>query len=150
MGVDTFIKANKVLFLRTMCIMGEDSVSRRILKTRANLFNDDMVPSSANVNFSPVFEMLNASIHLGLYRESMSFIMGEGFYSKSSWKEMVWRHAWEVDMKDMQFNDIFLSSNMLYKSVMGENFYLTWWVLSDLRCISMNVCENMSKIGSWM
>ena len=98
-NICTYIKAKKVLFVRSICIMNDQEICKDVFISRANTFNDNIASGSDNCNFSPVFSILNACIDLGLYNEAMGLILGDRWYDKNTWKNMVWVNVWRYDRK---------------------------------------------------
>ena len=89
-SIDRYIQVKKLLFLRTITVMDENSVCKRILQARANEYGMNMVKSRINENSSPVFDLLNNCADAGMIDICMNMIMNGHIYSKELWKRMVW------------------------------------------------------------
>ena len=74
MSLDRFIQGKKLVFLRTMLVLEDDAICKRVLIERANEYALDVNKSKANEYDSPIFEILNTSWDVGLYETCMSMI----------------------------------------------------------------------------
>ena len=84
--LEVFIYVKKLLFLRTISVLGDNCVYKIIGRMRANKFNNDIASGMINTYHSTVFDILKTSILFGVYNESMRMLNGEAFYTKAQWK----------------------------------------------------------------
>ena len=95
---------------------------------------------------SPTFEILRSSINLNLYDEIMNMTHRNHVMSKSNWRALVTKRAWQIE--DIFWNHqirIFRMNNYLVK-LNGNPRYLTWWFMSDIWPNKMRMCDDMARI----
>ena len=51
------------------------------------------------IYYRPTFEMLNASIDVNMFSNSMAVISVDAFYYKTRWKSSVWDRTWEYEKR---------------------------------------------------
>ena len=66
MRLEIVIYARKVMFLRTILCMGDDSIYRRVLMERLRQFLVDPVAASRNAYFSPLYDILRVTVMFGM------------------------------------------------------------------------------------
>ena len=94
MSLDRFIQGKKLMFLRTILVLENDAICKRILKERSLEFFQNIPRARMNENDSPVFEILNVCIDTDLYETCMNMIHRDHFYTKEEWKKLVWNAVW--------------------------------------------------------
>ena len=146
LSIDRCIQVKKLLFLRTITIMEEDSICKTILKCRAESFRVDINTRGTNNNDSPIYDILNTSIEVGLHDVCMNMILNDHYYSKENWKRIVWENVWSREEDDV---------SIMYKQpgrrcdmfdVIDQPYYLIWWIISDINPKLMGMCETMASI----
>ena len=147
MDIINYVRAKKLMLLRNVCVMKDGATVKRVLVERANVFNNDISISTQNKNFSPVFETINTSIDFDLYNECMAMINNDAYYSKIQWKEVVWGKAWAAERHNRNYQLLMNRDRYIFDSALGDDGYLSWWLLADLRICEIWVCETMAKIG---
>ena len=61
MSIDRYIQVKKLLFFRIITVMNDNSICKRILRNRANEYNNDRNKSRINECDGPIFDILNNS-----------------------------------------------------------------------------------------
>ena len=146
MRVEMFIYVRKLLFLRTITVMDDDVVYKKLLLSRARQFDSDITKYEINSSCSPIFEILRVSILFGIYRETMMMICGTHVYSKVGWKNLVWKHAWQIEEDDWRLRcSYFPSLSGIYR-IMDNPQYMIWWQISDKNTSIMRECETMVRM----
>ena len=119
---------------------------KRLLKSRAEKFNENIGLNIQNNHRSPIYEILKISYNFGIYNCLMKLIFGRTHMNKNQWKFKVWEIAWKVE--ESYWNQIFTihkKSELLHKTLPNPG-YLTWWHVSDLSPDMMRYCEDMAKL----
>ena len=143
MNIVLFIKARKVIFIRTILMMEEKMPIRKILMERINEF----VPDSENQWDSPIKQILQYCHELGVLPSLRTMASCTHItMSKYMWKKLVWDKAWEVEKVQwsevMQYN----SRLDLIKLTVTSPAYSIWWSLADANQNYMRRSEVMVKL----
>ena len=85
LSIDKFIQVKKLLFLRTMSILDESAICKKILTVGTQKYIDDVAKCKINAYNSPIFDMLKVAESVGLLGECINMIMNGHFYSKEGW-----------------------------------------------------------------
>ena len=144
--LEVLILIRKVLFLRTILVMDDSDVIKKVLVERVKKFVDNIDTAAMNIHSSPVFEMLLAANRLNMIDEVISFVAGTKIWSKSAWKDLTWKRGWEISDT---MNGIKLASHKeldLLRLVTDRIAYSVWWVIADYRPDCIYFCETMIKI----
>ena len=132
MSLDRLIQVKKLLFLRTILVMKDDDINKRILIKRTNDFANNIETSSANKNKSPIYEILITSIQAGLYDICLRMINTGCHYSKQEWKKLVWEKIWLKEDEDCTVLYKQPHQKFLLFEIINKPYYLVWWYLADL------------------
>ena len=62
LSIDRVIQIKKLMFLRTILVMEDDDICKRILFNRAKVFADNLEMSRQNAHYSPIFDIVDISI----------------------------------------------------------------------------------------
>ena len=89
LSIDRFIKVKKLLFLRTILVMSDDAICKRMLVHKAAVYTEHQFISSRNEVDSPIFEILNVCKEFGILDKCVDMINGGCYLSKFEWKTMV-------------------------------------------------------------
>ena len=141
-SIDRYIKVKKLLFLRTILVMQEGCVCKRILVARVGIYRDNPNRCVTNENSSPIFDILNACLDFGILDKCLNMIDRGCPYSKLEWKEYIWDLAWR--MEDVDYNNS--NNGSLMYCVIERPLFLVWWMLSDLIPSMTRTCESMAKL----
>ena len=142
MRLENFICVKKLLFLRTTVVREETCVYKRVLLSRADVFNNDIRKGIENLKDSPIFEILRISVIYKLYDEVMRMIHGTVLFSKEAWKNRVWKTEWAIENEDWAYRLTMFKSVIRVKRTSGE----IWWFPSDKWPKHMKCCEIMAKL----
>ena len=92
---------------------------------------------------SPVFEMLNVSKDLGLFKIVRDITP---LVSKRAWSKIIWERVWTLEDADWKASNVIFRENNLLALTVGKTRYMTWWRISDLDYSLIKMCETMAKI----
>ena len=146
MDLFTYICIKKLIFVHTIVRLNDDSMVKMLSRTRAKTFNENVRIGLQNAHKSPLFEIFKVSHNFGLYDDTMRMIFGVTVYSKSQWRDKIWKIAWDMEDRYWVHNAIlYRNENLLFKTTLNPR-YLTWWHLSDLIPSLMRVCEDMARM----
>ena len=95
--IEIFVYVKKLLFVRSIAVLDNDSIYKQIFVRRLEDFNDDEVKCCENVHMSPTFDIMRVAIIFGLELEVNRLMSGTASYSKTQWKKIVWSRAWEIE-----------------------------------------------------
>ena len=146
LSLDRYIQGKKMMFLRSILVLDDDAICKRILIRRSLEFAQNTTVASLNRNNSPIFEIMKTSMEMGMFDICMNMIHRAHFYTKAQWKKLVWKAVWDKEDEDC---------NILYKqnrevpmlfNVIDKTYYLIWWIISDKHPNLMRMCEKMSAI----
>ena len=144
--LEILILIRKVIFVRSIMVMGENETTRKVLIDRANKFCSDPEVTSRNSHKSPVFEILIAALRLNMFNEVMNHILGKRVWSKKAWKDFTWKKGWELN--DAR-NDVKLPHHKeldMIHCVSDKISYSVWWSISDAKPEYVYFCETMIKL----
>ena len=144
--LEIFVYIKKMLFVRTLAIMNDDALYKRIFLRRYLEFNDNMGQGMVNQLQSPTFDILRISYIFGLYEEVGLMMQGLRYYSKKQWRDMVWSKAWTLENQDWQYRVNLFRSMEHIKVVCNCVNTLVWWQIGDMSKEMMVSCETMSKL----
>ena len=146
MSLYTYILMMKLMFVYSIISMEDDTSLRQILKERSIDFDNNLERGMMNNLRSPTFEILKASVNLGLYEDVMNMIHRNHTRSKFEWKKVVMKKAWQMEDRFWTHqNFAFKMKNLLVKTV-KHAWYLTWWFLSDICPQKINICDDLARI----
>ena len=147
MRLETLIYAKKVMFLRTILCMAEDTIYRRVLMERLRQFLADPIAASANIHFSPLFDILRITAMFGMMNMTINMANNTHVYSKVCWKKEVWLNAWKVENEEWGFTTALFPDTHYLKSVLCDaREHLIWWEISNRCPESMHMCENIAAM----
>ena len=146
MSLDRVVQVKKLMFLRTILVMEDDDVCKRILIARAHEFSEDVDKGRMNVNCSPIFDILSVSIQVGVYDTCMRMILNGCYLSKAEWRKCVWKKVWAMEDDDCCIMYKQPHQNYLLFNVTDKPYYLVWWILADLYPTKLGMCETMAAL----
>ena len=85
MRLENFIYVKKMLFVRTILVLTEESIYRTIFIKRTMKFMENIPEGIVNQRDSPVFDILKVALVFGLLDDIMHMIAGTRFYEKTEW-----------------------------------------------------------------
>ena len=144
--LEIFIYVKKMLFIRTIAVMCENSIYRRIFMHRYLEYERNMELRNENRLQSPTFDILRISNIFGLYNEVGRMLHGTVLYSKKQWKDMVWEKAWYLENQDWHFRTNLFNSTKYISATIDSVKTLIWWQVGGLSHDMMMYCETMCKL----
>ena len=121
-----YIKARKLIFIRTIMVMEEYFPIRGILLKRVEEYDI----TDHNHSESPLVQILQYCEEFGVFEYIVNMCEGN-IPSKSAWKCMVWEKAWKAENDgwyEQMNNDPKLD---IARSICPLPAYSIWWALSD-------------------
>ena len=121
-----YIQVKKLLFFRTITVMDDNSICKRILRNRANEYNNDRNKGRINECDGPIFGILNNSAEVGLFNICMHMVFNDHNYSKEDWKKIVWENVWKKEDEDVciLYKQSNRKKNWLF-DIIEKPYYLT-------------------------
>ena len=143
MRIENFIAAKKLVFVKTITIMDDQSLVKNVFIARCNEFVDDIDNGLTNTcrYDSPIFNMLKMAICFNILNEVMRMVNGLVVYSKKQWSDLVWRKAWALEDDDWAFRSSFQKFTCRIDRTVGGVNYLIWWQISDQYPKLLKVCD---------
>ena len=139
--------AKKVLFLRSILCMEDDSVYRKVLLYRMNQYGGCPRGADDNLHFSPLFDILRITSMFGMMSMAINMANRTHFYSKVMWKNEVWANAWRIDNDEWNFTTALFSDTYYLNSTIGHTSrHLVWWDVSNCYPSSIGSCEVMAAM----
>ena len=126
MSLMNYIKARKLIFIRTIMVMEEYFPIRGILLKRVEEYDI----TDHNHSESPLVQILQYCEEFGVFEYIVNMCEGN-IPSKSAWKCMVWEKAWKAENDgwyEQMNNDPKLD---IARSICPLPAYSIWWALSD-------------------
>ena len=136
-----------MMFLRTILIMEDDMVCKRILQMRTHDYMNDTHKSNVNERDKPIFDILNIGKRIGMYDICIRMILGDLYFSKEEWRNIVWRHVWSLEDEECLLLYRQPHQNILLLEIMDGPYYLVWWVIVDIIPKYMGMCERMASLA---
>ena len=126
MDIVTFIKARKIIFLRSILVMQNHTPIRRVLIERVNEFREGMV----NEFDSPIIQILEYCVEFNVIEE-VTRMINQGVMSKGKWKEMIWARAWNIEEGSREVERVENRFLDLISMTMNRPSYSIWWTITD-------------------
>ena len=144
-SLEKVVYVKKLLFLRSICVMKDEAISRRLLMNRTHAYNNDRTNGRTNVHNSPMFEIYNVAERVNLLDECLNMALNGHFYGKKDWNRIVWSKVWALEDEEILLYKNQLAKEKLLFRIVEKPYYLTWWVISDLSREHIDKCEIMAK-----
>ena len=145
-SLEKVVYVKKLLFLRSICVMKDEAISRRLLMNRTHAYNNDRTNGRTNVHNSPMFEIYNVAERVNLLDECLNMALNGHFYGKKDWNRIVWSKVWALEDEEILLYKNQLAKEKLLFRIVEKPYYLTWWVISDLSREHIDKCEIMAKM----
>ena len=144
--LELFIYVKKMLFIRTIAVMSDDSIYKRIFISRYLEYDHDMIRCTKNRLDSPTFDILRIASLFDLYNEVGNMLNGIAFFTKKQWKNMVLDKAWTFENQDwLVRTNLFISTKYINATVESVSL-LIWWQVGGMSHELMVCCETMCKL----
>ena len=136
---ENFVYAKKLVSLRTLVIMQDESVYKQVLLLRTRQFCNNIEVIVANQHESPVFDMLRVALMYGIFEEVINMVIKKHYFSKNDWKKLVWPRPWIIEDEDWSFRTEFFSS---------DRYAEIYDLVGTVRQLpnSIRECEVMAKV----
>ena len=147
-SMERIVYAKKLMFFRNICVMDESAICKKILTLCANKVEAQRNVIKTNEHNSPLLELFNVADQTGLLDVCLNMALHGLSYEKTAWWKIVWERLWALEDEECNLYKNQLSKEKtlyVYKDI-GKPFYLTWWIMSDLRLCPINQCEAMAKM----
>ena len=123
------------------------NVIKDVFLLRLEQYYKDQCKSMRNMFNSPLFDIFNSCLRLGLLEHIIKMVKGSSpIMSKKMWSKLVWEKAWSLD--DAYWKSLMATtddSNILYKTI-GVPRYLSWWQISDNCPRHTKMCESLARL----
>ena len=139
MSIVNYIKALKLLFLRSIIVMGDHLPIRRIFASRLNEFSI----LDENPYDSPIIHALQICKEFNVM-ENVRGMVACNIPSKARWRHIIW--AWSIEDEEWQRHFNTNTHLDLMSRVMDLPAYSIWWQISDGDRTFMRQCEVMVKL----
>ena len=146
MSLDRVIQVKKLMFLRTITVMEDNDVCKRILVNRSQEYVEDVAKGRLNEYSSPVFDLINTCSQVGLYDVCMRMIRIGCNFSKEEWRKIVWEKVWMKEDDDCEIMYKQPHQSYLLFGITDKPYYLMWWILADLFPRKTGMCEIMASL----
>ena len=145
-SLEIYIYVKKILFIRSIMVLKEDSVYRRIFINRYTQYISDRLRFSTNILESPVFDILRIVDVFELHNEVQGMVQNTRLFSKRQWSNIVWTRAWLLENGDWRIRaNLFKVTNHI--SAIQDNLQtLIWWQIGDMSHDIMEYIETMVKL----
>ena len=146
MRLERIIQIRKLMFIRTILIMDENSLTKKMFCERAEVYFSEDHVGTENGPKSIVFDLLEVSALFGMLDEVKGMVQTQRFYPKSVWREMVWKRGWALEDVYWRIEKHLHKSLDILSNVSPIVRYLPWWSISDKYPKHMKDCEILSRI----
>ena len=146
LSIDRMVQIKKLLFVRTMTILDDNAICKRVLKARTQVYIGDIAKGRSNVTDSPVYDILNTAEKVGLFGECINMIQNGHYYSKECWRQMVWQSIWKCEDEDYLIIYKQPKPETLLFKIIENAYYLVWWYIADSMPSKVGMCENMASL----
>ena len=113
-----------------MLVMEDHDICKRILNSRARSFVENLETNRRNDFDSPIYDILEVSIQVGLFETCMRMITSGVYVSKYEWKKLVWQKVWQKEDDDCNMMYKQPHQDILLYKITGKSYYLVWWILA--------------------
>ena len=145
LSLEVYIYIKKLLFIRTIAILNEDSVYKHVFMNRYMNYMNNRQISQENILESPTFDMLRIAEIFGLLTEVDGMLNGTKYLSKFQWKNLAWSKAWDLENRDWNIRSSLFKTAKYINLTQDSVETLIWWQLGDQSHHIMNCCETMVK-----
>ena len=131
MRLERFVQVKKLMFIRSILILDDQSLSRNVFCQRAMVYFHRVHLDAENAGYSIVYDLLDIAQLFNLYDDVRNMVERGHQYSKQAWNEKVWARPWELEDVFWQIQFITCKSLDIIGEINRSCGYLTWWYLSD-------------------
>ena len=145
-SIEIYIYVKKLLFIRTILVLKQDSIYRHIFINRYMQYITDRPRSRMNVLESPVFDMMRIVDMFELHNEVNDMVQSTRMYSKRQWSNMVWSRAWFLENRDWKIRASLFKVSKHINAIQENVQMLIWWQIGDMSHDKMRCVETMVKL----
>ena len=135
-----------MLFLRTIMVLKDESVYKRIFVNRYKQYIGDRTRSRLNVLDSPVFDIMRIVDIFEFHAEVHSMIQGTRLYGKKQWSKMVWAKSWLLENRDWKIRAGIFHVTKQINAIQDGVQIMIWWQIGDISHDLMKYVETMVKL----
>ena len=146
MRLERIIQIRKLMFIRTILIMDDNCLSKKVFCERAHVYFSNDLVDTENVSNSIVYDLLNVGSIFDMLDEIKGMVEAQHFYPKSVWRDMVWKRGWALEDLFWRFEKHMHKSMDILSGVSPFIRYLPWWSISDKYPRLIKDCEILSKL----
>ena len=140
------VQVRKLLFIRSIMVLDDKNLSRKIFIERATKVFDNEDEHPLSEEWSIVADLLHTADIFNLTDEIRNMVLRGQMYSKSLWKTMVWKRGWSLEDTYWRLDARLHKELDLILRVCSETRYLIWWNLSNIYPDMIMICETMARI----
>ena len=144
--LENYINIKKLLFLRTIIVLKDEEVHKRVLCQRLEQFVNNTVICTRNTHQSPIFDILRIAQIYGLFDDLMRMLNGTHHISKAMWRRKVWENAWQIEDRDWVLRAQYFGNSYIFCKTINGPVYSIWWKLADRTPKLIRPCEVMMKL----
>ena len=146
MRLERYVQVKKMLFIRSILVLDDQTLSRKIFCERATVLFGNERHDVDDTGSSLVGDLLNTAVIFNLWDEVRNMVLYGHQYTKHVWKCKVWDRAWNLEdvYWRLQFN-VCRSLDIIGLSS-PDCRYLTWWYLSDKYPQVIRSCETIARL----
>ena len=139
------VQLRKLLFLRSILVMGHDDVIRVVFIERYRAINrrghlDDLHAESVVSDLIYIINLFK------LNEEVDNIVERDQMCQKNVWRKLVWERAWSLEDMYWRIEYKLQKSLDLVSAINPNPEYLTWWALSDRYPEYISICETMARL----
>ena len=97
MRLERYIQVKKMLFIRSVMTLDDQTLSRKVFCERARVFFQNPNLANLETNHSVVLDLLEVASIFNMYEDVRDMVDRDRFFSKNAWKTRVWARAWELE-----------------------------------------------------
>ena len=140
------IQVRKLLFIRAMLAMDNQSLAKKVFVDRARIRLENIDDSPLSEEWSIVDDLLNVVDVFRLNTEISNMVLGGQVYPKTLWTQIVWERGWALEDTFWCLVARLHKELDLLLRICPRPRYLTWWSLSNKYTNMIQVCEILAKI----
>ena len=146
MRITRVIQVRKLLFIRAILALEEETLSRKIFVVRAVVRFSNENDSSLSEEWSIVDDLLNVADMFNLNHEIRNMVIRGHIYPKALWKQIVLNQGWSLEDTFWCLEARLHRELDLLLRICPNPRYLTWWNLSNRFPNRIHASEIMAKM----
>ena len=146
MRLERYVQVKKLLFIRSILILDDQSLSRKIFCERAVVIFVNERQLVDDTSLSVVHDLRNTATLFNLLNEVKNMVLHGHRFDKHTWKSRVWDRAWDIEDVYWQIQFNVCRSLDIISMTSQRGRYLTWWYLSDKYPRVMGMCKTLARL----